>query len=301
MPEPNNIAQGAVLYSTLASVLSGFAFTAIVLLVVTWLGNSERAQRVLATVGAALVASFFGLIIIAVGYAAEATNPVNDGFAASENTVLGAGFAGVGVLVLSTVVLMLDAADEASQHIDPGPARLWEVARFARVGTCVLNLLIMGLGYNSISLYEQYKYGQNFSYGAIDMLAWGLLAAEFVIMICAIWLIVARPDNRRSGAAPVAGQRLLSYAALGLTAASGAGFLITDTVVPDGSIIPAFSAVLVLVSIFLITAWATIYFARTRPVPRVAPEPPVVAPELPQRKSRIQRVISAARGTNSGP
>jgi len=296
VPEPNNIVQGAVLYSTLASVLSGFAFTAIVLLVVTWLGNGERAQRVLGAVGAALVASFFGLIIIAVGYAAEATNPTNSGLVASENTVLGAGFAGVGVLVLSTVVLMLDAADAAAQHIDPGPARLWEVARFARIGTCVLNLLIMGLGYNSISLFEQYKYGPSFSYGAIDVLAWVLLGAEFVIMIGAIWLIVARPDNPRSGSTPVAGQRRLSYAALGLTVASGAGYLVTDTVVPDGSIIPAFSAVLVLVSIFLVTAGATIYFARTRPVPIVAPQPPVVVPQPVQPQSRVRKAADALLG-----
>lgn len=277
-PEYNNITQGAFLYSTLASVLAGFAFTAIVLLVVTWLGESSRRARwMLADVGIPLVASFFGLLIMAVSYAAEATGTQNDELTASENTILAAGFAGVGVLLLYTVVLMLDKADESAAHRLSGATSaagaqpdeagripgVWEVARFARVSACLLNLLILGFGYNATTLYEEYRYKSASPSTAIDKLGWLLLAIEAVVMLRACWVIMMRPANgmRSSTRTPM---RLISYGGLGLPAASGAGYLIADSVVAENDTIPPLGAATVLISIFVVTTIATWCLASTR-------------------------------------
>jgi hypothetical protein len=291
-PAANNITEGASLYSTLASVLAGFAFTAIVLLVVTWLSNSAAARQVLASTGTALVASFFGLIIMSVAYASEATNTSNNGFTVSQNTILGAGFVGVGVLVLYTVVLMLDAADRASRpakdeknvlqkkpisgtareavdsdltYAQHGSPRLWEVARFGRICACIVYLLTFGIGENSVGLYNEYKYGPNASYPATAVLGWAFLTVEFMILVWAVWLIAARPrDPALMSSAPIS-DHLISYVGIGLAVSSGAGYLIADTTVADTSIIPAFAAVLILVTDFLATAGGIIFLVLTRP------------------------------------
>lgn len=325
----NNITEGATLYSTLASVLSGFAFTAIVLLVTAWLSDSMGARRVLASIGSALVASFFGLLVMSVFYAAESTNTSNNGFTVSENTILGAGFAGVGVLLLYTVVLMLDAADKAPRRrtgepqadrarktpaaaapptADGTPAgagqavpRLWEVARFARAGACVLNMLIVGIGFNSIGLYESYKYGPGSSYTAIDVLAWALLAIELIVVVWAVWLIIARPRDTARTPSGFISERLLICAGLGLPVASGAGYVIADTIVPDNGIIPAFTAVIVLVTEFLITAGGTIHLALTRPEPTEAEpddSPPGGSTGRPEQ-SRVRIILDALAGGRS--
>jgi len=173
-PAFNNITEGATLYSTLASVLSGFAFTAIVLLVVTWLGDSVRAQDVLEDIGAPLVASFFGLLIVALGDAAESTNPTNNGLVASENTVMATGFAAVGVLLLYTVVLMLDS-------------------------------------YDALGLYENYEYGPNHPFTALDAFGAVLLLIEFFIMLYTCWLILRRPATDANRSLRESSKHLMSY------------------------------------------------------------------------------------------
>jgi hypothetical protein len=145
-PGGTNIAAGATMYSTLAGILAGFAFTAIVLLVVTWLGGDSRAQRVLAVAGQALVASFFGLLIVCVLYAAESTGVYSWGLTVSENVILLDGFVGVGILVIYAIILMLEAAAESGEG-ETGEQPSFtgrNLALFARAFACVLNLLLWG-------------------------------------------------------------------------------------------------------------------------------------------------------------
>jgi hypothetical protein len=261
-PVPDNVTAGAALYSTLASVLCGFAFTAIVLLVVTWLDDSRAAKHVLMATGRALVTSFFGLLIMSVTYAAESTNASNNGLTISENTILAVGFVGVGVVLISTVVLMLDAADEAA---GPPTAHWRDVALSARAAVCVLNLLVMGIGYNAVTLYEASRYGPGHPTTAIDVLGWILAGMQFVATACASWMIIRRPAAGRYVHAHAATQRLVVYVGFGFPAGAAAGYLIVDTLMPETTLIAPLAAIFVLLVTFAATACTTVCLALTRP------------------------------------
>jgi hypothetical protein len=261
-PVPDNVTAGAALYSTLASVLCGFAFTAIVLLVVTWLDDSRAAKHVLMATGRALVSSFFGLLIMSVTYAAESTNASNNGLTISENTILAVGFVGVGVVLISTVVLMLDAADEAA---GPPTAHWRDVALSARAAVCVLNLLVMGIGYNAVTLYEASRYGPGHATTAIDVLGWILAGLQLVATACASWMIIRRPAAGRYVHAHAATQRLVVYVGFGFPAGAAAGYLIVDTLMPGTTLIAPLAATFVLLVTFAATACTTVCLALTRP------------------------------------
>jgi len=259
---PDNVTAGAALYSTLASVLCGFAFTAIVLLVVTWLAGSRAAKHVLMATGRALVSSFFGLLIMSVTYAAESTNASNNGLTISENTILAVGFVGVGVVLISTVVLMLDAADEAAGP----PSEHWrDVALSARAAVCVLNLLLMGMGYNAVTLYEASRYGPGHPATAIDVLGWILTGMQLFATASASWMIIRRPAAGRYVHAHAATQRLVVYAGFGFPVGAAAGYLIVDTLMPETTLVAPLAAIFVLLVTFGATASTTICLALTRP------------------------------------
>jgi hypothetical protein len=267
-PTTNNVAGGAALYSTLASVLCGFAFTAIVLLVVTWLDGSSRAKLVLMATGRALVASFFGLLIMAVSYGAESTNANTGGLVISENTILAVGFVGVGVVLISTVVLMLDAADEGARL----PSPHWrDVALFARAAACVLNLLVMGIGYNAVTLYEASRYGPERSTTLIDVVGWVLGGIQLIASVWASLMIIRRPAAGRYEHARGATQRLVVYVGFGFPVAAAVGYLMVDTQSSDMALIPPLVAILVLPVTFGATVSTTVYLALTRPA-RINPQ-----------------------------
>jgi hypothetical protein len=261
LPMANNITAGATLYSTLASVLCGFAFTAIVLLVVTWLGDSSRAQHVLVAAGRSLVAAFLGLLIMAVGYAAESTNASNDGLTASENTILAVGFVGVGVVLLYSVVLMLDAADETVG----GTEQLSDVAKFARAAACLVNLLITGLAYDAIGLYENFAYGYSHPFTALDGLGAALVGVALVVTVWAIWRILRFKSAGLYFGAQVPIRHLIESVGLGYPVLAAVGYLAVDTTMPNAEVMPAFWAFLILVMSFSAAVGATIYLVLTRP------------------------------------
>jgi hypothetical protein len=212
--------------------------------------------------GRALVSSFFGLLIMSVTYAAESTNASNNGLTISENTILAVGFVGVGVVLISTVVLMLDAADEAA---GPPTAHWRDVALSARAAVCVLNLLLMGMGYNAVTLYETSRYGPAHPATAIDVLGWTLAGMQLIATACASWMIIRRPAAGRYVHAHAATQRLVVYLGFGFPVGAAAGYLIVDTLMPETTVLAPLAAIFILLVMFAATASTTICLALTRP------------------------------------
>jgi hypothetical protein len=155
-PAGVNVATEGTLFSTLAGILAGFAFTAIVLLLVTGLDGGGPAHRVLHASGRALVAAFFGLLIMSVLYAAEASTSVSCGAAISENVILVAGLVGVGILLVYAIVLMLEAAGAPQEGLPATSKGITELAQFGRTVVCALNLLILGMVYEAVQLADDW-------------------------------------------------------------------------------------------------------------------------------------------------
>src|SRR5690348_4243191 len=94
-----DVASTAGLYSTLAGVLAGFAFTTLILLVTTRLG-AESQEDHFAAASRVLIGSFIALVLASLDYAVLAGSTVSAGRAATEESILGLGFASAGVLML---------------------------------------------------------------------------------------------------------------------------------------------------------------------------------------------------------
>ena len=101
-----SITTTAGLYSQLAGVLAGFAFTSLMLL--TTASGRIQSSRAFTDATRILVASFLALILTSVNYAVLAGDPGTDGRTASEEPILGVGFAVAGTCCLC------DSADARS-------------------------------------------------------------------------------------------------------------------------------------------------------------------------------------------
>jgi hypothetical protein len=259
-----NVAAEGTAYSILAGILCGFAFTAIVLLLVTWLADSRPARLVLMTAGHALLASFFGLLIMCLLYAAESANSTSWGLAISENTVLSDGFIGTGITVIYAIVVMLDAAAATTTPPAAGVRRL---ALYSRSFACVANLLLIGMSYDAISDYVNIRHG---GYGSginsIDVVSWISVGIQVLLTVGAAWVIVRHPragrfaDDRHSAA------WLIPTVGLGLSVLAAVGYVATDVALPSETamIAPPWIMMIQLVAL-TVTAGSTVYLALTRP------------------------------------
>lgn len=286
----DNVTGGAGLYGTLASVMAGFAFTAIVLLVGAWLSADRKmggdgagvtlAEEVLAATGRALVGSFLGLLIMSVTYTALSSDLTNSKLALSENTILVDGFAGVGVALIYTIVAMLDATlkDPETRSFrlwnkhPTGRIRLRAVVRFARISACVMNPLIMGMVYDAVVMYEKVRYpSTGFSVSAIDVTGWVMLAAEVAAVSWAAWLITRSESARWADWAdyPARGraENAAAWVGLAFPGLAAIGYLVADNGLQDNSLIGVPWVYLILAAAFVVTTWATVQIALTSPGP----------------------------------
>jgi hypothetical protein len=258
------------MYSTLAGILCGFAFTAIVLLLVTQLADAPRAHRVLAACGRALVSAFFGLLIMCVLYAAEASSALSGGQAISENAILSDGFVGVGILLIYAIVLMLDAADETDEEPRSHAARKRDVALFARTVACGLTLLMLGMVYEAVGDYQSIRYGVSHSATGLDVLAWTVLGVQLVVSLGSGWLIGRQrvPGHFTHNEAMTS--RSVVRIGLALPFAAAAAYVAFDTATSETDTIAPVLAGVVLLVAFACTCGTTLHLALTRPAPVVA-------------------------------
>ncbi|MEY9862076.1 hypothetical protein ABH935_007720 [Catenulispora sp. GAS73] len=270
-PIGTNVSVAATMYSTAAGIMCGFAFTAIVLLVVTWLTDSSRAQRVLAATGRALIASFFGLLIMCVLYASLSASAVSSGQAISDNTILTDGFGSVGIILVYSVVLMLEAADEGT---DPPSDRGRDLAKFARAFACVLNLLIVGMVYEAVEDYLSIRYGQSHPITGINVLAWSLLGTQLIVACRSAWITTRREQAGRCFKNRDKTTRRVVHIGLGLTVASAVSYMAADSTLSTASTIAPAVVVLVLVAAFGFACGTTLHLALTRMGTSVDTMPP---------------------------
>jgi protein-S-isoprenylcysteine O-methyltransferase Ste14 len=167
----------AGLYSQLAGLLAGFAFTALMLLATTRASTGKR-NRAFSDATRILVAAFLSLLLNSVSYAVLAGDPGTDGRTASEEPILGVGFAIAGALVIYAIVSTLDAVN----HLTKKPSHTSrEVENSTRDALAVAFAPILVLYvYLGVQDYEDFRYRPCHPVTALDWLGWTLVFVQAV-------------------------------------------------------------------------------------------------------------------------
>lgn len=264
-PATVNVSTEGTVLSTLAGILAGFAFTAIVLLLVTGLDGASPAYRVLRASGRALVAAFVGLLIMSLLYAGEASTSVSCGLAISENTILSVGFVGVAILLFYAIVLMLEAAGASQERVPADSKGLAKLAQFGRVTVYVINVLILASVYDATSDYESIRYGIDSGMVALSWLGISVLALQVAACCWAVWVTMRSKRRGRFASSEPSSSVFLVLLGLGLPVVSCVAYVAVDTTESNTAVIaPAFAALILLIACAS-TITATIYLALTRP------------------------------------
>jgi hypothetical protein len=126
-----------------------------------------------------LVAAFLGLVLASLCYAVLSGDQVAAGRAASEEVILGVGFAVSGAMLLYAIVLTLDAAEALSgKHVNPQLDVAASVSHTLAGFVYPLLLLYIMLG---ITDYEDSRYGPHHGITAIDWFGFTLIALQLVM------------------------------------------------------------------------------------------------------------------------
>jgi hypothetical protein len=170
------------LYSTLAGVLAGFAFTALILLLTPRLSSpiisSESTPPFTESFGDAiriLLTAFLALVLTSLNYAVLGGEQQSSYRAAVEETVAGVGFAISGLLLVYAIVVTLDAVASIGQPKSPAIA---EVSSFVRgvLAAFIAPLLVLYI-YIGTRDYIDLRYGHGkFTY--LDVLGLSLVLAQ---------------------------------------------------------------------------------------------------------------------------
>lgn len=140
-----DITATADLYSALAGVLAGFAFTALMMLLSRHAGDDPRDHHLVAVVKV-LLATVIALSLSALTYGGLGGEPISGGRAAAEQMIAGVGFTVGGLLFLYSIALTIDAVTPAPFDDDVG---LGVASRYVRRvlvhGIVPLFVLFLGL------------------------------------------------------------------------------------------------------------------------------------------------------------
>jgi hypothetical protein len=264
-PAGVNVGTEGTAFSTITGVLAGFAFTAIVLLLIAALDPKSPASRLLHASGRALVGSFVGLLIMSALYAREASSAYSCGLSISENTILAGGFVGVSILYYYAFVLMLEAAGSSWQADSALAKGLAGLARFGRITAIALPFLVLGLVYDATSDYTAIKYGAGSGLTAIGWLGIALLALQVAVSAWALAITVRSERPGRFAQGELSSSTILPVVGLGLPLAAAIAFVAIDTTESETAVIPPASVAVILVVACICAVAATIYLALTRP------------------------------------
>ena len=279
-PARVNIATEGTLFSGITGVLAGFAFTAIVLLLIAALDPTNPAYRLLHASGRALVGSFLGLLIMSALYAGEASSSVSCGLSISENTILSVGFVGVSLLYFYAIVLMLETAGTPQQEAPALSKGLVRLARFSRIAALVLPVLVLGMVYGATSDYTAIKYGADSGMTALAWLGVGVLAVQVTACFAALWITLRSKRPGRFAHGDPSSSTFPSLFGLGLPIASAIVFVVIDTTGSETAVIAPALVAIILVVACTCTITATIYLTLTRPglaVPQNQKDPIVLS------------------------
>lgn len=170
--------QAASEYAKLAGLLAGFAFTALVFIL------KERVSGRFARAVELLAFAFFGLILTSANYAiiSGEAERYAAGRAVSEGVLAAGAFTVAGILVLFAILLLLDAVQRSND--DAAPDDNLETERdFARVKrhlsaitATVVTFTLVFIVVPGIRLYADVA-----DRPAVELVAWGALAAQFIL------------------------------------------------------------------------------------------------------------------------
>jgi hypothetical protein len=175
-----NIETTAGFYSQLAGVLAGFAFTALMFLAATRVSSPNRGHA-FADAIRILIAAFLSLVLTSLDYAIFAGEPGNSyNNVASEEPIIGVGFAVSGALLIYAIILTLDAASKLVK---------WPSAVRPSVGTSTRHLLAAAIApllmYYILQAvqqdYETARYSECHGRVPLDNLGEALVLAQIAI------------------------------------------------------------------------------------------------------------------------
>lgn len=225
----------AGLYSQLAGVLAGFAFTALMLLA-TAHARIRKRSRAFNDATRILVAAFLSLLLTSVNYAVLAGDPGTDGRTASEEPILGVGFAIAGALVIYAIVSTLHAANQlikrpssASREVENSTRHVLAVA-FAPI-------LVLYI-YLSVQDYEDFRYGPCHPITALDKMGWTLVFTQVVVSL-GIYPVLCYSVNRSGWVRPTTSYTAwISRSLLSVSFVSTVFYALVDSYLSANSTLP---------------------------------------------------------------
>jgi hypothetical protein len=262
-----DVAATAGFYSQLAGVLAGFAFTALVFLITTRLSNSKGASEVsgdaFADAYRVLAAAFLGLLLTSLNYAVFAGDKIAAGRTASEESILGTGFAVSALLLIYAIVLILDGAELASPDISAA-RRSVAISVRDSVAIYIAPLVVLYINLGNTD-YEASRYGAEHGLTALSILGWLVVGLQAIIS-WGIYPVLSRAEHRswqeRSRKRAVI---WTSRSFLGLAVGTSVVFGLIDTGSDlCGTLHPAFPGGALLAT-FASMVGATVVLAKTRP------------------------------------
>jgi hypothetical protein len=263
-----NITTTAGLYSQLAGILAGFAFTALMFLAATRVSAPNRGHA-FADAIRILIAAFLSLVLTSLDYAIFAGQPsASYNNVASEEPIVGVGFAVSGALLIYAIILTLDAASKLVKW--PSNIRPSVGASTRHLLAVVIAPLLMYYILEAVQQdYEVARYGECHGRVLLDGLGETLLVAQLAVSWLGYPLVVCFGARAKSTAATTQCAIWISRLLLTVTFSSAVAFALVQGSLrsPTQTVSPIIPAVCLSV-MFLAMAGMTWQAAYTGPPPR---------------------------------
>lgn len=253
-----DIATTAGLYSTLAGLLAGFAFTGLVLLLTSRMASQVTRPTAFADATRSLAGAFAALVLCSLNYATLGGETVSAGRATAEEMVTGISFGVSVLLVLHAVVLLLEGV-EVSAPDRSGAGK--EVASFLRRTVAqVITVLLVVYVYQAVQDYEKTRYVNQGSRTALDVLGLAVTALQISVALTYPFL-----RKRWTGAERERATRRLTRLFVALAFLGAVGFSLASDARNACTPPPPWVAVVLLLTALAAAATTTHHLARTRP------------------------------------
>jgi hypothetical protein len=241
----------AGLYSTLAGVLAGFAFTALMSLLALRVAATAEDDRRLGSVVEVLLAAFIALVLSSLTYAALGGEPESGGRSASEEILAGVGLVVAALLLLYSVPLTIEASRPFASSGDTGT---YAAARFIRrvlvhaVGPLVVFYLALG-----VEDYLTVRDGVDRDASTLDIVSVSLAVAALIVSF-PIFSVARRGSIRTAG-------RWAAVGGLSVAFLSAVSFAATTAFLKRCEIAPEWSMYLAITVNFLAVLGAMVLIA----------------------------------------
>jgi hypothetical protein len=186
-------------YCTIAGVMAGFAFAALIAILTTFAGRSARQANQFGAASQVLAIAFMGLLLSAVSYAVLTGENANGPRTAAEEIFAGIAFSASAVLLIYAIVLTFEAASGLpASHRALGPTSLERAGeRMREFGGVVFAPLAMAYIFLGSSDYTTTRYPQH-TPAWINWFGIGLIVLQLLIAGTLLWQRKNHPDRVRA-------------------------------------------------------------------------------------------------------